>query len=125
MANIKSHRNDHPGAMTELIKTPAQKRNYRTAAMNTKTVGTTKVSRDVVAPPPHEFMVGPFKVTMQNKQHYRLYSIRLPSDGTIIGKQASYPSIHDCLDGLDRARGAGTVSWQEYKSLSSQSRRGY
>ena len=59
--------------------------------------------RDILVPlPPHfEFSVGPFMIHRSNKQHYRLYSIYAPGN-VLVGRQASYPSIYDCLDKTDR-----------------------
>ena len=117
MANIKSFTQDHPGCVTPVLKTLQQKRAYKDAHLSTRTVASTFHPRDVTVPIPNEFMVGPFRVTMQYKQHYRLYNIRLPSTGEVIGKQASYPSIHDCLASLDKARGSGQCSGQEANQL--------
>lgn len=63
----------------------------------------------ITAPFMNEFKVGPFSIRVSNKQHYRLYSICAPT-GELIGKQASYPSIYDCLEKTDRAAGNGSIS---------------
>lgn len=61
------------------------------------------------APISHEFNLGPFVVRVSNKQHYRLYTIYTPQMD-VLGKQASYPSIADCLDKLDVVAAKGEVS---------------
>lgn len=52
----------------------------------------------------NEFNIGPCVVRVSPKQHYRLYTVSTPK-GVIIGKQASYPSVHDCLGYVDKANG--------------------
>lgn len=66
--------------------------------------------------PQSEFKIGPFVVRCSNKQHYRLYSIYTPSM-ILIGKQASYPSIYDCIDKLEAASSKGEVSYTTYSRL--------
>ena len=82
----------------------------------TPSIPTTEISplrarpRDSLVPiPPHfEFSVGPFMIHRSNKQHYRLYSIYAPGN-VLVGRQASYPSIYDCLDKTDKAAENGDI----------------
>lgn len=67
--------------------------------------------------PQSEFNIGPFVVRCSNKQHYRLYSIFMRPDMLLLGRQASYPSIFDCLDKLEKAYGAGTVPSGRYENI--------
>lgn len=64
-----------------------------------------------------EFTIGPFTVRRVDKQHYRLYSIYAGRDGVLIGRQASYPSIFDCLEKLEKAFGSGKVANDTYYSI--------
>jgi len=67
--------------------------------------------------PQTEFNVGPFLVRCSNKQHYRLYSIYARPDMLMLGRQASYPSIFDCLDKLEKQYGAGAVPQSRYEAI--------
>lgn len=69
-------------------------------------------------PQDHEFKLGPFICRVSNKQHYRLYAIYTPRM-ELLGKQASYPSISDCLDKLDAAAGKGLIARSTQQSLHS------
>jgi hypothetical protein len=46
-------------------------------------------------------MVGPYRVNVSNKQHYRLYSVDV-GDVTVL-KQASVPAIHNIVDAISLA----------------------
>jgi hypothetical protein len=74
-----------------------------------------------LAPTPliSEFAIGPCTIRVSPKQHYRLYTISSPK-GIIIGKQASYPSVHDCLNYVEKANGLGLLPHGEGLELIKQ-----
>ena len=71
----------------------------------------------VVAMTSGEFEIAAFTIRVSNKQHYRLYSIYTKVGNVLIGRQASYPSIYDCLEKLERAYAAGDVSDARYHTI--------
>ena len=71
--------------------------------------------RDAEPKPVSEFHLGPFLIRVSNKQHYRLYSIYVTDK--LIGRQASYPSIFDCIDKMEKATSSAVISHSTYEKI--------
>ena len=103
-------------AKTYRIK-PAPREAAAVTAQKSSTPMRARPREHVTSLPQSEFNVGPFIVRCSNKQNYRLYSIYVGHGMLLLGRQASYPSIFDCLDKLEKAYGSGIVDPVQYNTI--------